>query len=48
VIESGVNAGERVVTAGQLGVTPGGKVLVQQPATNATAADGANGSNVAK
>lgn len=48
VIESGVNAGERVVTAGQLGVTPGGKVLVQQPATTATAADAANGSNVSK
>jgi membrane fusion protein, multidrug efflux system len=31
VIESGVNAGERVVTDGQLGVTPGGKVLVDQP-----------------
>jgi multidrug efflux system membrane fusion protein len=42
VIESGVAAGERVVTAGQLGVTPGGKVLVQQPATAMTT-DGANG-----
>jgi len=42
VIESGVAAGERVVTAGQLGVTPGGKVLVQQPATAVTTADGTN------
>ena len=42
VIESGVAAGERVVTAGQLGVTPGGKVLVQQPATAVTTSEGAN------
>ena len=31
VIEEGVQAGERVVTTGQLGVTPGGKVLIEQP-----------------
>src|SRR5574341_1417500 len=31
VIEQGVQAGERVVTVGQLGVTPGGKVLIEQP-----------------
>jgi len=31
VVESGVNAGEQVVINGQLGVTPGGKVLIQQP-----------------
>ncbi len=31
VIESGVQAGELVVTNGQLGVTPGGKVLVEKP-----------------
>lgn len=31
VIESGVQAGETVVTNGQLGVTPGGKVLVEKP-----------------
>ena len=30
VIEEGVQAGERVVTTGQLGVTPGGKVLIEQ------------------
>jgi multidrug efflux system membrane fusion protein len=31
VVESGVEPGERVVTNGQLGVTPGGKVLIEQP-----------------
>lgn len=31
VVESGVAAGEQVVTNGQLGVTPGGKVLIEQP-----------------
>lgn len=31
VVESGVQVGETVVTNGQLGVTPGGKVLVEQP-----------------
>lgn len=34
VVESGVAAGEQVVTNGQLGVTPGGKVLIQQPASS--------------
>ena len=32
VIEEGVQAGERVVVKGQLGVTPGGKVRIAQPA----------------
>jgi len=32
VVETGVQAGERVVTNGQLGVTPGGKVRVEEPA----------------
>jgi multidrug efflux system membrane fusion protein len=43
VVESGVAAGENIVTAGQLGVTPGGKVHIEQPASPAgqTAADGA-------
>jgi multidrug efflux system membrane fusion protein len=36
VIESGVQAGETVVTNGQLGVTPGGKVLVEQQGKQAT------------
>jgi multidrug efflux system membrane fusion protein len=31
VVEQGVQAGERVVTIGQLGVTPGGKVAIEQP-----------------
>jgi multidrug efflux system membrane fusion protein len=31
VIEKGVEPGERVVTVGQIGVTPGGKVRVEQP-----------------
>jgi multidrug efflux system membrane fusion protein len=38
VVESGVAAGEQVVTAGQLGVTPGGKVQVEQPASPASSA----------
>ena len=43
VVEKGVNAGEKVVVNGQLGVTPKGKVVIQQPPANpATAA--ANGS----
>jgi multidrug efflux system membrane fusion protein len=31
VVEQGVQAGERIVTVGQLGVTPGGKVAIEQP-----------------
>jgi multidrug efflux system membrane fusion protein len=31
LVESGVQPGERVVTNGQLGVTPGGKVRIEQP-----------------
>jgi len=31
VVEQGVAAGENVVTTGQLGVTPGGKVVIEQP-----------------
>jgi multidrug efflux system membrane fusion protein len=37
VIEEGVKAGEQVVVKGQLGVTPGGKVRIAQPADNGTA-----------
>jgi multidrug efflux system membrane fusion protein len=37
VIENGVAAGENVVTTGQLGVTPGGKVHIAQPAAQAAA-----------
>ena len=31
VVEKGVEPGERVVTNGQIGVTPGGKVRVEEP-----------------
>jgi multidrug efflux system membrane fusion protein len=37
VVENGVTAGEHVVTVGQLGVTPGGKVKVAQPTATAGA-----------
>jgi multidrug efflux system membrane fusion protein len=41
VVEKGVEAGERVVTNGQLGVTPGGKVRIDQPrAANSPATNG--------
>jgi multidrug efflux system membrane fusion protein len=38
VVESGVSPGEQVVTVGQIGVTPGGKVHIQQQPTTAAAA----------
>lgn len=41
VVENGVAAGERVVTNGQLGVTPGGKVSVEEPAKSPAAGNGA-------
>ena len=37
VIEEGVKAGEQVVVKGQLGVTPGGKVRIAQPADGSNA-----------
>ena len=40
VVEKGVEAGERVVTNGQLGVTPGGKVRIDQPAAPSPAGNG--------
>jgi membrane fusion protein, multidrug efflux system len=42
VVEKGVEPGERVVTNGQLGVTPGGKVAIEQPrdAGSAATSDG--------
>jgi multidrug efflux system membrane fusion protein len=40
VVEQGVQAGERIVTVGQLGVTPGGKVLIEQPRNPASPATG--------
>lgn len=33
VVNKGIAAGERVVTSGQLGVTPGGKVRIAEPTT---------------
>jgi multidrug efflux system membrane fusion protein len=45
VVEKGVQAGERIVTNGQLGVTPGGKVVVDQPReASSPAATAENGS----
>jgi len=38
VVETGIQAGERIVVNGQLGVTPGGKVLVEQARDTATPA----------
>jgi multidrug efflux system membrane fusion protein len=38
VVEKGVAAGEKVVVNGQLGVIPGGKVVIQQPGNPATVA----------
>ncbi|HLA10590.1 MAG TPA: efflux RND transporter periplasmic adaptor subunit [Pyrinomonadaceae bacterium] len=35
IVEQGVQAGERVVINGQLGVTPGGKVSIEQPGESA-------------
>jgi membrane fusion protein, multidrug efflux system len=37
IVSSGVSAGERVVTVGQIGVMPGGKVRVEEPAPPAGA-----------
>ena len=44
VVEKGVSAGEKIVTNGQLGVTPGGKVLIEQPREATTPAAVTNGS----
>jgi len=44
VVETGVQAGERVVTNGQIGITPGGKVLVEQPRSASSPATNSNGS----
>jgi len=43
VVESGVQPGESVVTTGQLGVTPGGKVRVEQPALLPPTSNGSSG-----
>ena len=40
VVESGVQPGERVVTNGQVAVTPGGKVRIEQPNPTGSPANG--------
>ena len=40
VIEKGVEPGERVVTIGQIGVTPGGKVRIEQEKASSSTSDG--------
>ena len=44
VVEKGVAAGEKVVINGQLGVTPGGKVIEQSREANSPATAAASGS----
>lgn len=44
VVQKGVAAGEQIVTDGQLGVTPGGKVAVEQPREATSPATAGNGS----
>jgi multidrug efflux system membrane fusion protein len=39
VVESGVSAGEKVVINGQIGVSPGGKVVIQQAPNNQATAE---------
>jgi len=41
VVESGVQPGENVVITGQLGVTPGGKVRIEQPTGQSPTGNGA-------
>lgn len=43
VVENGVEPGERVVINGQLGVTPGGKVHIEQPRGTGSPVSTANG-----
>src|SRR6266498_1867121 len=43
VVENGVAAGERIVTNGQIGVTPGGKVRVEEPREAGSPATTGNG-----
>lgn len=44
VVEEGVAAGEKIVTNGQLGVTPGHKVVIEQPREANSPATAASGS----
>ena len=43
VVEKGIAAGEQIVTNGQLGVTPGGKVRIDKPADSANSPESSNG-----
>jgi multidrug efflux system membrane fusion protein len=43
VVEQGLQAGEKVVTAGQIGVTPGGKVAAEAPKQASGAQQNGNG-----
>lgn len=43
VVENGVEAGEKVVVNGQLGVTPGGKVHAEEPRGTGSPTTGGNG-----
>jgi multidrug efflux pump subunit AcrA (membrane-fusion protein) len=42
VVKKGIAPGEKVVVNGQLGVTPGGKVLVEQPKAADLSRNGGN------
>ncbi len=43
VVQQGLKSGERVVVTGQLGVTPGGKVQVQEPRREPSAGNAKSG-----
>ena len=45
VVENGIEPGERIVVNGQIGVTPGGKVRVEQPQGAGSPATTANGTS---
>jgi multidrug efflux system membrane fusion protein len=44
VVEKGIASGEQIVTNGQLGVTPGGKVRIDKPGTSADSSESGKGS----
>jgi multidrug efflux pump subunit AcrA (membrane-fusion protein) len=43
VVEKGIASGEQIVTNGQLGVTPGGKVRIDQPGGGANPSESDKG-----
>ena len=45
VVENGIEPGERIVVNGQIGVTPGGKVRIEQPQGAGSPATTANGTS---